>query len=316
MSPVERPVEHLRVRQIRRTGRASSRIRAPKDQRPLPFFLDSPTDPQPPIQRRISSRTLNDIQALMSESDRGLLLFVQSVRLATGAQLRTVMDQSADDESAARTTRRTLQRLCEWRVLDRLPTRAAGGRRGGSDSYTYFVGPAGLRLLDRLGFQGRRLGAPSDRHVRHTLGIAELVVRLIAADKAGELELLAWESEPSCWRAFIGYGGQRVILKPDLAVRIGVGNLEELRYLVEFDQATESPSTLAGKLKRHIAYRASGTELAAHGIDPKVLWLVPDVQRAEVLRQLIRRLPESERPLFDVTTHADAVPLLAREARS
>lgn len=322
MSPIVRPVARHSTRPNSRTRGLSGQIRTPKDvQAELPLFagpLAPPPSPQGPPRSRISARTLDDIARLMSNQDRELLLVVQALRLATGSQLRRMVPapREASAESAARTVRRTLQRLGEWRVLDRLPTRIAGGRGGGSDSFAWFVGPAGRRLLGRMGFVGRRLGEPSDRHIRHTLKVAEIVVRLTEANRDDSLEILEWHAEPACWKPFLGPGGGSIVLKPDLAVRVGAGPVEELRYLVELDLATESPGTLEGKLRRHLAYRASGTELARNGVDPKVLWLVPDDRRVVLLTDLIARLPSRDAELFAVTTHADAIDFLVREARS
>lgn len=322
MSPVERPVVHRPNRENRCTPADFRSVSAAKEQRPqrtlFPDPATSASPNQPLVQRRVSRRTLDDIQAQMTDVDRGLLLHVQALRLVTGGQLRRVMPtpDGADPESAARMARRTLQRLREWRVLDRLPTRVAGGRRGGSDSYTWFVGPVGHRLLARLGHVGKRLATPSDRHLRHCVGIAELVTRLIEADRDGALELLAWQSEPACWRSFIGYGGARIVLKPDLSLRVAAGDIFEFRCMVEYDCATEGAAALTSKLKRHLDYRASGTEIADHGSDPVVLWVVPDDARVSLLRSLIRRLRPDEQELFAVTTHDEAVAYLAREARS
>jgi hypothetical protein len=260
---------------------------------------------------RVSRRRLDEIDAVMSPLDRDVLLLVQQLRLATGAQLRRCFWPASE-----RAARRTLKRLGEWRVLDRLPARLSGGHRGGSQSFTWYVGPVGLRLLDRIGFTGKRLITPSDRYRRHTLGVTELVVRLVEADRDASLELIAWQSEPACWRPFLGHGGGRVILKPDLALRIGVGAAHEDRWLIEWDMATEAQATLATKLRAHLAYRASGQELGEHGVDPRVLWLVPDVRRAEMLRRVIDRLRPDEGELFAVTTHSDAVAFVAHEARS
>jgi hypothetical protein len=251
----------------------------------------------------------------MGELDRTVLVFVQQARLATGRQLRRALwGGAADSEATARHVRRTLQRLASWRVLDRLPNRPAGGRGGGSQSFIWHVGPAGLRLLGRLGFSGKRLCPPSDRHVRHTLAITELVVRVTEADRSGDLELIEWQTEPACWRPFVGPGAARVVLKPDAFLRIGAGRLHEDRWLVEVDMATESPTTLAGKLRRHLAYRASGSELREHSVDPRVLWLVPDRRRAEVLWDLLRKLEADDRRLFAVALQAEAVRFLAAEA--
>jgi hypothetical protein len=322
MSPVERPVASRASAETARTQPQSDQIRAAKDPRlQMPLSPDWPVPESPAPKsprRRISGRTLDDIQTLMSEEDRGILLSVQALRLATGAQLRRLMAErtEATSQSADRTARRTLQRLGEWRVLDRMPARAAGGRGGGSDSYAWFVGPAGRRLLDRMGFVGRRLGEPSDRYVRHTLGVSETVVRLIEAHHGDRLELLGWEGEPACWRHFLGYGGGRITLKPDLAVRIAAGALDQLSYFIEYDLSTESVATLEKKLRRHLAYRATGTELRTHSVDPKVLWLVPDQRRYEVLEQLLGRLPARDRELFGLATHDQVVAVLSAEASS
>jgi hypothetical protein len=322
MSPVERPVAGRASAETAWTRPQSDQIPAAQDQRlQMPLSPDwaapsAPASKSP--RRRISGRTLDDIQTLMGEEDRGILLTVQALRLATGAQLRRLMAQrtEATSRSAERTARRTLQRLGEWRVLDRMPARAAGGRGGGSDSYAWFVGPAGRRLLDRMGFVGRRLGEPSDRYMRHTLGVGETVVRLIEAQRGGRLELLGWEGEPACWRHFLGYGGARITLKPDLAVRIAAGALDQLSYFIEYDLSTESVATLEKKLRRHLVYRATGTELRAHDVDPKVLWLVPDQRRHDVLEQLLGCLPARDRELFAVATHDQAVEVLSVEASS
>lgn len=310
MSPVARAVAQIPPPGIRCTGPASERIGAAKDS----SFFESLS----PVAPRISLRRLDAIEQALSDTDREVLLFVQRLRLCSGAQLRRVFwpVQTVESEPVARTCRRVLRRLADWRILDPLPGRTAGGRSGGSQSYTWHVGPAGLRLLGRLGFTGKRLAEPTDRLVLHTLGLTETVVGLMEAHRDGGLELVGWDSEPACWRAYIGAGGGRVILKADLFVRIGAGRVHEDRWLVEYDRSTESPVTVAGKLRRHLAYRASGTELREHGVDPRVLWLVPDQRREEVLWHLIGQLDPAERELFAVATHDAAVAFLAREARS
>lgn len=316
MSPLARPVATQLTLSAARPNRDAQLVTSPNDQRQSLMFSPAPPTGARP-KRRLSAAGLSDLERLMSEEDRDLLIFVQEVRVATGAQLRRVMAPSdANAGSRARTARRRLQRLGEWRVLDRVSERSAGGPGGGSDSYRWHVGPAGRRLLERIGFVGRRLGTPTERFLAHTIGVTELVTSLIEEDRASRLELLSWEGEPSCWRAFLGSGGSRTILKPDLSLRLGAGSLYERRYFIEYDLATEAAGSLTTKLKRHLAYRASGTELADHGGDPKVLWLVPDARRARYLRRLIECLPEHDRDLFDVTEHHDAIALLGREVQT
>ena len=123
-------------------------------------------------------------------------------------------------------------RLEKWRVVDRLRQRIGGVRRG-SDSIVYGLGPSGQRLLARMGLHPKRLGTPGDLHVAHTLAVTELVVRLHAADIAGELDLVEIQTEPACWREFLGgLLAARKMLRPDLFVRIGVGALED-RWWIE-----------------------------------------------------------------------------------
>ena len=315
-SPVVRPLAPNAASQTPRSGVDSLSITTPKYQRySLPLMRPERQDHHP--MTRVSSKALSDMQRMLSDQDRELLMFVQAVRLATGAQLRRLMHESGGEpESVARCARRRLQRLGQWRMLDRLPARSSGGTGGGSDSYRWFVGPAGRRLLERMGFVRRRLGAPSERFALHALGVTELVVRLIEADRREELELLSWEGEPACWRPFLAPGGGRVILKPDLALRLGAGPVFETRYFIEYDRASEAAGSLTTKLRRHVAYRASGNELAKHGADPKVLWLVPDETRANLVHRLVEQLPDHDRELFAVTTHEDALRFLAREASS
>jgi hypothetical protein len=246
-----------------------------------------------------------------------VLGFVATVRLATGTQLvRHFWAAGGDDLAAhARIGRRALKRLAEWRVLDRLPDRGRGGLRGGSDTYIYAVGRSGARLLARRGLVQRRLGTPGERHIAHTLTTTELVVRLHAADRDGRLELLEVQTEPNCWRAFLGAMGARLILKPDLFLRIGAGALED-RWMVEVDMATEHRGTLQGKLARYHAHYRSGTEQHEHSVYPRVLWIVPDAHRAAQVEGLLRRLPAEAQRLFSVCVFEQAVAFLATEAHS
>jgi len=269
---------------------------------------------------RISARQLQAISASLTPLDTDVLGFLEEVRLATCKQLcrRFWIDGTGSDQARARAGRRALKRLSDWRVLDPLPGRARGGLRGGSDTLVYAVGRSGARLLAQRGQMPRRLGAPGQRHIAHTLTVCELVVRLHEADRTGDLELLEIQSEPACWRTFRGgmMGATRITLKPDLFLRIGVGaegaaEALEDRWAVEVDLASEHRGTLIAKAKRyHAHYRAST------GVHPRVLWTVPDRRRAEQLEELIGQLPAEARRLFTIRLFDDTVAYLAAEARS
>jgi hypothetical protein len=82
-----------------------------------------------------------------------------------------------------------------------------GGRRAGSRGFIYTLGPSGVRLLARQeGRRVRRLSAPGDRYVRHTLAVSGLYVELVAAGRAGHADLLSFDFEPGCWAQFLGPG--------------------------------------------------------------------------------------------------------------
>jgi hypothetical protein len=258
---------------------------------------------------RVSARRLDVLAGRLGDRDREVMTFVADWRLASGSQLCRLLF-GGDDRAA----RRALKRLSDWRISDRLARRVGGVRRG-SAGFVYCLGPAGHRLLAREGLSLRRLGTPGNRHLAHVLAITELNVRLTEADQRGELELLSLEPEPQCWRAFIGPAGTRVVVKPDLAIRIGVGALED-RWLIEVDRATERLTTIHAKARRYVAHARSGSEQREHGTYPRVLWTVPTPQRGDAIRDTLARLAPSERALFEVELFDAAAGFLAAEARA
>jgi hypothetical protein len=202
--------------------------------------------------------------------------------------------------------------LERWRIIDRLPRRH-GGVRGGSSSIVYYLGPAGRRLLARRGFEARRTGFPGQRFVAHTLAITELVVRLHEATVLGDLDLIEYQTEPRCWRTFLGVMNRRYRLRPDLFLRIGVGPYED-RFFLEVDRATEASPTILAQAKRYLAYLRSGEEQRRHGIFPRVIWTVPDQRRAEQIQSVLGQLPEAAQRPFVVWQYEEVIGRLAAEA--
>lgn len=262
---------------------------------------------------RISATRLETISSRLVEADWAVLNFVSECRLASGKQLVRRFWQTSDrDTAAARAGRRVLKRLADWRVLDPLPTRAVGGLHGGSDTLIYGVGVAGVKLLARRGLIQKRLGTPGERYVKHTLAATDLVVALHEADRDGVLELIEVQSEPVCWRGFLGVGGSRVVLKSDLFIRLGAGSVSEDRWLVECDLSTESSATIRAKALRHIAYYKSASE----PVHPRVLWAVPDTRRAEQIADVLARLSVDAKRLFAICLLDGTVAFFAAEAHS
>lgn len=247
----------------------------------------------------------------MTDTDWLVLGFVSSSRLASGHQLiRRYWLTSERGDARARSGRRALKRLTDWRVLDALPRRV-GGERAGSSGMVYTVGVAGAKLLARRGQPANRLEAPGALYIAHTLARTELVVALGEASRS--LECIEVQSEPECWRTFLAGMGARLTLKPDLFIRVAApGASFEDRWYVEVDLATEATGTVLAKAKRYLAHHRSGSER----VHPKVLWAVPDARRAERIQSALGRLPAEAQRMFAVCLTSEVVEFLTTEARS
>jgi hypothetical protein len=264
--------------------------------------------------RYLTATRLHELEAKLTERDLSLLRFVTDLRFMSGAQLTRLCFAAGDDPLAeARAARRALLRLTRLDVLARLP-RPVGGVRAGSAGFVYHLGLAGQRLSIERGLlperRGRRSTSPGTLFVRHALQVAELHTRLTEADRSRRFELLELAAEPACWRSYGGIGGQRLTLKPDSYVRLGVGAYEH-SYFIEVDRGTEGTRALTTQMQHYVSYHHSGHEQAAHGVFPKVLWLAPSDQRASVMAACVRRLPKTGRELFGVASFDEALTVMA-----
>jgi hypothetical protein len=260
---------------------------------------------------RISSSRLVDLANELSGREREITQTVERLRLLSGKQLeRLYFAETTNPSSQARLTRRTLARLVERRLLDRLERRI-GGVRAGAAGHVYFATPGAQRLVSYWQGKGtRRVRSryePTKAFVRHTLAIAESYVRLVEADRAGTLELLAFQSEPDVWRSFVGPGGARLFLKPDALVRVGVSSTEEERAFLEIDCGTEGRAALTRKCRTYLMAWHAGIE---PDVFPRVLFVTTTEQRVRLLNEVCASLPPEARKLFSITTPERALAVL------
>jgi len=264
-----------------------------------------------PISRRYVGPT--DIERLRCElSGRDLAIVgqVADLRLMSGRQICAIHFPVGDHDNelaAARACQRVLARLTAAGVLVRLERRV-GGVRAGSAGYCYGLGSIGQRVLGLDGPRRRRY-EPTERFLDHTLAIGQLVVSVTTLARSGAVEVLACQPEPRCHREFSGAGG-RVVLRPDLFLAVGVGDVERHAF-VEVDRGTESLPVVVAKCRTYDAYYRSGREQARHGVFPRVCWIVPDGHRLGLVKRAIARDRRLEGRLFTVTTTDDALGVLA-----
>jgi Replication-relaxation len=260
---------------------------------------------------RLSGRKLASLEARLSARDRQVLETVGRFRAMSGEQLRRLFWPEGSPQTRARVARHGLARLADLEVLAPLAQRI-GGVRSGSTGRCFAVGLAGQRLLatEASTRRVRSPYTPTERFLAHTLAVCQLYVELVESG----VEVLAYDAEPDCWRPYLAAYGARAVCKPDAYVKLGVGEYEH-SWLLERDMATEALGTVERQARRHLDYYRSGVERRTRGVTPRVAWIVPDAARAEAVQTALDRLPTDAKKLFAVATAAEAITLLAAEAR-
>jgi hypothetical protein len=251
------------------------------------------------MSRSATTKRLLQLRAGLTERDWQIISTLARVRVATAGQLELLHFEGV----AKRRVRRRLASLTDRRVVARLPRRIGrtiGGPTSGSSGHVYVLDVAGQRLASLAdGGRVRRPWALGVAFLDHSLAVTDVYVRLVLAERAGSLRLLRFVGEPGTWRSFLGPGGGRYMLKPDASVVLLVDSRENYWFL-EVDLGTEHAPTIGRKCDLYRSYWMSGTEDERTGVFPRVLWLVPDERRAEVIRRVIRRQPDEATALFDV----------------
>jgi hypothetical protein len=154
---------------------------------------------------------------------------------------------------------------------------------------------------------------PGAAWTAHTLAVSDLYVRLREAERAGRVELLAFDAEPACWRRYTRLGGAAGVLKPDAYVRLGVGEFED-SFFIEVDMGSERRGQLSRQHHVYQEFFRSGIEQTKRGVFPGVLWIVPDEKRSELLQDIHGRLSEQTRRLFMLATSERALEAFCGES--
>ena len=243
----------------------------------------------------------------LSDRDLAIVDAVGQYRVVSGDQIRRwffPVSEAGSPAGALRRSQRVTKRLVDHGVLATLDRRV-GGVRAGSAGHCFVLGYRGQRITqpERRARSAYTLG---DRFVAHALDVAEITVALIEAERHGELEVLAVEPEPQCWRHFTAATGSVEVLKPDLFTSVGTAEVEH-RWFIEVDRATESLARIENKCRHYLAYLRSGREQEHHGVFPKVLWTVPSDKRHHQLLGVLARLPPPADRLFAVTLHHNTI---------
>lgn len=212
------------------------------------------------------------------------------------------------DNTSSTPSNRVLARLTRDRYLGRIERRLIGGTGGGSGHYCYQLGSKGHAFLRR---QTRYW--PIRTISFHTLAIADVFVDLVRAERSGQLKVLHVVTEPESWLEVAG-----AELRPDLRVDMAVPSRRvNLSMFLEIDLGSERHKQLTDKMRLYV--HANDNWLSHHGLYedngeipealvptfPKVMFLVPDVERLNDVRGLIARGAEEAQQLFDVKLLAD-----------
>jgi hypothetical protein len=250
----------------------------------------------------ITARRVAEVRAALTDRERAILRTLGTIRVATARQLVSLHC----GDIGSRQGRAVLASLVERQVLARLK-RVMGGARAGSSGYIYTPGPVGVRLLAPT-----RRGRPWEvgtLFLAHSLAVSQLYTDLRLAERAERFELATFAGEPACWRTFYGLGGERIILKPDAYLKLRMDGAVD-HWFTEMDMSTEARSTLARKAETYRRYWRQ----ADMRVFPRILFVVPDEHRREVVTEVLSHQPADAWDLFQVATMSEAVTRLAQGA--
>lgn len=239
-----------------------------------------------------------------------LLAHLLELRFATTEQLaRLTREHYGSSQSARRQTMRHLSKLEQHGQLLRLERRIGGWQHGSTPSI-WALTTNGYRQVTGHSGTRQRPNLISTTFLEHLLAIAE--TRVIAYETVQRFPSaeLRVETEPACWRNYLGPHGERLTLRPDLLMSVTTTEYLD-RYFIEVDRATENPARVIAKCRQYVRYRRSGAEQRSSGAFPAVLWIVPTAKRRTQLRAHLEAA-ELPQDMFTVLT-LDELPEIIRD---
>lgn len=269
---------------------------------------------------RIGGMQLAGIAEALSDRDRAILTDLAAHGFLSTRHIERLSFTAHNPSTGQRLSRRAMTRLDRLGLVQPL-ARRVGGVRAGSSARIWQLSSAGRRLV-ALDSIAKRPHEPSPRLLAHSLAVADIHIALrdlAAVNDSIDVEVAI---ESLAWRPYLGLGGDRRLLQPDLALILSGKDDEgayEDRWFIEADCGTESIPTLLKKCQAYEDYRQSGIEQSEHDVFPRVLWVMQGTRassrRDELTRRIAHmRLPES---MFSVVAFEDiAAAILGHGASS
>ncbi|GHG43939.1 hypothetical protein GCM10012320_08390 [Sinomonas cellulolyticus] len=260
----------------------------------------------------MNARELRQLQSRLAERDRAILAALYEYRILSTDQIRRLFFATGHTTATAalRATTRVMSRLESLRLIIKVKGRVGGVQRG-SAGLIYYLASGGETLVrtERGLTKRRRFVEPTLTFAAHTLAVAELAVQLHEAQEEQHTEVIALETEPTCWRTFAGPHGATVHLRPDLFLRTVSGDFED-SWFVEADRATESLKAILRKASIYQRYAASGTHQAEHGVFPAIVWVTSSIERRDAIARVVAADSRLSPELFRTTTSEDFMALI------
>ena len=245
----------------------------------------------------------------LCQLDITILQTIYQFRLMTAQQIqRLYFYNHPSILSAGRACNRTLYHLMKAKYLYQ-PERQIGGMRITSIPRTYALTTRGFRSLENNHRRHHRY-EPGLLFLDHTLAIGDIYCDIVSYSRNKDWYISHIETEPSCWRPFNTLTGKSTILKPDLRIHLQLRNTE-LSWFIEIDRATSHKKAITTKLQTYLDYYLSGKEQLENNVFPRVIWVVPMVQRHIWMEKIISTFNHKIPGLFIVRTTESATHELA-----